>query len=128
MNQIDIVQMSGQGGGIGQAQRKLQYLTSSDADADPEKVRGAAREFASYFLHMLIREMRKSVPKNPILYGGKTEELFQDFLDEEMASRMVASNQLGLADAIYQNLQNLLKQSQQGADIEKRGTAYGIDH
>ena len=121
MNQIDIVQFSEQHAGVGQTKQRLQHLNSPEADSDPEKVRAAAREFASYFLHMLIREMRKSIPKNPVLYGGKAEEVFQDFLDEEFAHEMVGSNQLGLADTIYNSLQNLLKKTDEHADILERG-------
>ncbi|RJP26168.1 MAG: hypothetical protein C4520_01000 [Candidatus Abyssobacteria bacterium SURF_5] len=117
MNQLDIVQSSERHFGVGQTQQKLQQLSSPTADSNPEKVRAAAREMATYFLHMLIREMRKSIPKNSVLYGGKTEELFQDFLDEELATGMVRSSQLGLADSIYQSLQTLLKQTPQDADI-----------
>lgn len=121
MNQVDVVQLNEARGGIGQTLSKLQYLNSPNADNDPEKVRSAARELSSYFLHMLIREMRKSVPKNPVLYGGKTEEIFQDFLDEELAARMARSGQFGLADSIYESLQNLLKSKGKNADIEGEG-------
>lgn len=123
MNQVDIVQLNGAQGGVGQTLSKLQYLNSPNADNDPERIRSAARELSSYFLHMLIREMRKSIPKNPVLYGGKTEEIFQDFLDEEFAAKMARSGQLGLADSIYESLENLLKPNRQSADIEGRGSA-----
>lgn len=122
MNQLDVVQITNPGNGIGDTQRRLQYLSTPGADSDPEKVRSAARELASYFVHMLIREMRRSIPKNPLLYGGKTEEIFQDFLDEEYAGEMVRSNQLGLADTIYKSIENLLKQSPRDADSMREGS------
>ena len=117
MDQLDIASTSLRHPGIGQAELRLQYLRAPDADSDPEKLRGAARELEAYFLHLLIREMRKTVPPNPIINGGKTEEIFQDFLDEEIAGELAKSNQLGLADLIYRDLENVLKKNPKGADM-----------
>ena len=116
MNQFDIVSTSLRHPGIGQTELRLQYLQAPDADSDPEKLRGAARELEAYFIHVLIREMRKTIPPNPILYGGKAEEIFQDFLDEELAKELANSNQLGLADMVYKSIKNLLKQTPENAD------------
>ena len=119
MNQIDFSSASVRHAGIGEAELRLQYLRSPDADSDPERLRAAAQELETYFLHMLIREMRKTIPPNPILHGGKAEEIYQDFLDEEMAGGLSRSNQLGLADSIYKSLQNVLKQRPENADNMK---------
>lgn len=117
MNEIDIAAASARQYGVGQTELNLNYLRSPGGDSDPENIRGAARELEAYFLHMLIREMRKTVPKNPLFDGGKTEEIFQDFLDEEMAGELARSGQLGMADLIYNSLENLLKQKPKSADI-----------
>ena len=116
MNQFDLASTSVRHSGIGQTELRLQYLRSSGADSDPVQLRDAARELEAYFLHVLIREMRKTIPPNPILNGGKAEEIFRDFLDEEMAAELAKSGQLGLADLIYRNLEELLKQTPKHAD------------
>jgi len=116
MNQLDIVSTSLRHPDVGQTGQQLQHLRSSNADSDPEQLRGAARKLEAYFLHVLIREMRKTVPPNPILYGGKTEEIFQDFLDEEISKELAISNQLGLADLVCRSLENQLKQTTEDAD------------
>ena len=117
MDHLDIASTSLRHHGVGQTELRLQYLRSPDADSDPEKLRGAARELEAYFLHMLIREMRKTVPPNPIINGGKTEEIFQDFMDEEIAKELAETNRLGLADLIYSSLENLLKETPKDADM-----------
>lgn len=122
MKQIDLVSTSlRHPAGIGQTELKLQYLNSANADTDPIKLRGAARELEAYFLHVLTREMRKTVPRNPILYGGKAEEIFQDFLDEAISKELASSGQLGLADLVYKSLENLLKQTPEDADKDING-------
>lgn len=117
MNQIDLASNSLRHAGVGETELRLQYLRSPGADSDPERLRAASRELESYFLHVLIREMRKTVPPNPILNGGKAEEIFQDFLDEEIAAELARSNQLGLADSIYKSLEDVLKQNNKNVDI-----------
>lgn len=119
MNEFDFASASVRQSGVGETAIRLQYLRSPDADSDPERLRAAARELEAYFLHLLIREMRKSIPPNPLIHGGTSEKIFQDFLDEELAGELARSNQLGLADTIYKSLQNLLKQRPEHADNEK---------
>jgi flagellar protein FlgJ len=117
MDQIDLASASVRHAGVGETELRLHYLRSPGADSDPERLRAAARELESYFLHSLIREMRKTVPSNPLLNGGKAEEIFQDFLDEEIAGELARSNQLGLADLIYKSLEELLKQNHKNVDM-----------
>jgi flagellar protein FlgJ len=64
-----------------------------------------------------MREMRKMVPPDPLVGGGKAEQIFQDFLDEELAGELARTNQLGLAELIFQDMQKLLKQTGGNADI-----------
>jgi flagellar protein FlgJ len=124
MNQLDIVSTSLQHPGTGRTEQQFQHLRSIDKDSDPEQVREAAQKLEAYFLHVLMREMRKTVPPNPILYGGKTEEIFQDFLDEEIAKKLAISNQLGLADLVCRSIENRLKQTAENADKEMRKEMY----
>jgi flagellar protein FlgJ len=120
MNELDLASYSTRQSGVGQTQVRLQRLLSPDADTEPQRLREACQELEAYFLHVLIREMRKSIPPNPILNGGKTEEIFQDFLDEEIAGELARSNRLGMADAIYKSLENVLKTPTEHADILER--------
>ena len=116
MNQLDNAVFNSYQAGVGQTELKLNYLRSTESGDDPERLRGAARELEAYFIHTLMREMRKTIPPNSLLSGGKSEEIFQDFLDEELAGQMARSNRLGLADQIFDSLQNLLKQKAESAD------------
>ncbi len=116
MNQFDIASAGIERAGIGQTDLKLNYLRASGDDSDPERLRGAARELEAYFIHVLIREMRKAIPPNPLFGGGKAEEIFQDFLDEEIAAEMAKTNQLGLADLIFDSMADILKDKGGNAD------------
>ena len=117
MNQIDIAAMQTGRAGIGQTELKLNYLRSPQSGTDTERLRAASKELETYFIHLLMREMRKMVPPDPLFGGGKAEEIFQDFLDEELAGKLARTNQLGLADVIFEDMQKLLKEKGGNADI-----------
>ena len=116
MNELDFAAANARHAGIGQVELKLGYLRSAGDGSDSERLRGAARELETYFIHLLIREMRKTIPENSVLSGGKAEEIFQDFLDEEIAGELARSNKLGLADMIFQDIAKFLKQDDEVAD------------
>lgn len=119
MDQLDIAALNAGRAGIGQTEQRLAYLRSSPgADSDPKRLRAAAQEIERYFIHVLMREMRKTIPPDTLLGGGKAEEIFRDFLDEEIAGEMARAGQLGLADLIFDSIQNLLKQKSGNADID----------
>jgi flagellar protein FlgJ len=117
MDQLDIGVMNANRAGIGQTEMRLNHLRSPGADNDPKRLKEAAQEIERYFIHVLMREMRKMTPPDPLVGGGKAEEIFRDFMDEEIAGEMARSGQLGLADLIFDSLQNLLKQESGNADI-----------
>lgn len=116
INGLDMASQNLEQAAIGQTQLKLNYLRAGGDETDSERLRGAARELEAYFIQVLIKEMRKAIPPNPLIGGGKAEEIFQGFLDEEIAAEMAKSNQLGLADLIFDSLKDVLKRKGGNAD------------
>jgi flagellar protein FlgJ len=68
------------------------------------KLREAAQNFESVFLHQLVKMMRATVEKSGLISGGRAEEIFQDMLDEQYAGALGKNSNLGLADMIYKEL------------------------
>lgn len=64
----------------------------------------ACEEFESLFTHMLLRSMRRSVPKTDLLHGGLGEDIFQDMMDEKVSSVSARTGQLGLAKTLFRQL------------------------
>ena len=61
------------------------YEAAGRDGADPEvrRIREAADEFGGILYGMLMKQMRATVEKSGFLDGGRTEEVFQDFVDTE---------------------------------------------
>jgi peptidoglycan hydrolase FlgJ len=71
----------------------------------------ACRDFESLFVHYMLKEMRKTVPKDGLLNGGQGEQIYSEMLDSEMASQISRQGGIGLASVIYSQAAGLLKEN-----------------
>lgn len=78
--------------------------SSNEKERDP-KMLEAARGFENQFVRQLISEMRKTIPKDELLSESMTEDIFKEQLDGEYADKWVANGGIGLADIIYDQLE-----------------------
>lgn len=73
----------------------------SDAD-----LQAASQQFEALLLHMMVREMRATVPESPLFSRSMTQELFTGMLDEQIAGEMSRHGGIGLARLIFQQLKS----------------------
>lgn len=69
-----------------------------------EQMEAVSRQFEAIFVNQLVSEMRKTVHKNDFFKESHAEKVFQGMLDSEYAQKVAQSDQLGLAQLIYQHL------------------------
>lgn len=80
---------------------------AAGAAADPAtqaKLKKACQMFEAQFLKQLWKEMRKSIPKNGLIYGGQGEEMFTDMLDQAVSDKFVAGGSMGIATMLEEQL------------------------
>ncbi len=70
-----------------------------------QEMKEAARQFESYFTYMMLKEMRKSVPKDGILSSGLGHDIYQSMYDEAIAEEMSKTGSLGLSKALVDQYQ-----------------------
>ncbi|MFV0441121.1 MAG: rod-binding protein [Lachnospirales bacterium] len=102
---------------------------SATDNATDEELKEACKEFESYFLQTVMKEMRKTIPEdeNSLIKKSQGEKIFTDMLDEEYAKMSAEQNTVGLADMLYKQMSNegkvIVKASEIGNyisdDIEK---------
>jgi len=63
-----------------------------------------SREFESLFLKEVITAMRKSVPEDGIMSGGKPEKIYRSMQDDQLAREMAAVGTSGIAQTLYNSL------------------------
>ncbi len=80
---------------------------SAPAALDPahEKLKKATEGFESYFLHQLLLEMRKTVPKDTETKDdAHQEETFRDMMDQTLADTISHRGDFGLGKMLYDQL------------------------
>lgn len=75
-----------------------------ESDPQKKKLYEAAEQFEAYFIEKMYREMKKNVPKNSLIDGGKTEEIFDEMLLTERVGKMAHRHDFGLAEQIYRQM------------------------
>ncbi len=83
-------------------------LESAYSEKDDAKLKEACQGFESLFLNMMLKEMRKTVPKNETS-NSYAMGMYQEMLDEEIAENASKGKGIGIADAMYRQLSNKLK-------------------
>ena len=87
-----------------------------DGERGKDDIKKAAKEFESYFIYYMLKEMRKTIPADSLFGGGRGEEIYRSFQDEELAKSMVESGGIGLSDIIIRDLSGALKSDRYPAD------------
>jgi flagellar protein FlgJ len=86
----------------------LKDRLSGDAGDKDKKLRDACQKFEAVFISKLWKEMRNTVPKEGYMHS-KHEDKYLSMFDREFAEKMSASGGIGLADMIYEQLSEKLK-------------------
>jgi Rod binding domain-containing protein len=77
-------------------------------DRQHKKLWDACVEAESLFIGKMLKEMRKTVPKNEWLHGGQAEEIFEDMLYDEYALNMSKNYNFGMAKLLYDEMSRRL--------------------
>jgi murein DD-endopeptidase MepM/ murein hydrolase activator NlpD len=67
-----------------------------------QKIDAAGEKFEGYMLQMMVREMRKTVPKG--MFDSPAMKIFMDLFDQAIAEELAVKGGLGFTDALRQDL------------------------
>lgn len=85
--------------------------------AQDAKIKQACQDFEAIFLTQMVKQMRKSVPKDEkddSLFSGKEDETYHEMLDSEYAKVMASNNGgIGIAKIMYSQLKSLNQLNQE---------------
>ena len=86
---------------------KLKSVAGADySKATDDELMKVCKEFESYFLEQVFKEMNKTVPKSD--YSSQSTSNLVDYFKEntikELASQSTEQNRLGLAQMLYEQM------------------------
>ncbi|MEO7717013.1 MAG: rod-binding protein [Capsulimonas sp.] len=80
-------------------------LTDAPHAKQPADLKKACQQFESYFLDLMFKEMRKSIPKSTLLKDeGDQQQTFQELIDQKVSETMSDRGDFGLAKMMYTQL------------------------
>ncbi len=100
---------------------KLSKANSLSPEEDA-KLKKACKDFESFFLYYLLKQMRASIPKDEgIMEESRAQEFYQDMFDEKVADKMAASKGMGLAATLYKQVKDSLLNKVDTKTLDKKG-------
>lgn len=74
---------------------------------DEQALRKASQDLESVFVHLLLKEMRKGMPKGGVFERSMAREWFEGMLDEAVAKEVSKGPGIGLAGPIFEQMRQL---------------------
>jgi flagellar protein FlgJ len=81
----------------------IQRLARESGGQSDEALRAAAKQFEGLLLQMMLKSMRAATPSNGPMDNDQTR-LYQELLDQQMASNLAQSGGTGLSEALFRQL------------------------
>lgn len=80
-------------------QRKIEGAVDNNKD---KELMDVCKDFESMFIHMMLKEMRKTIPDGGFVEKSTATKIFEDMFDEEISKEVSKSDEgIGLAKVLY---------------------------
>ena len=84
---------------------RIETVAPPAADKAHLALKKATQQYESYFMHELLKEMRKTIPQDKLVADdGNGQDIFRDMMDQTLSDSMSQRGDLGLAKLMYNQL------------------------
>lgn len=87
-----------------QDSKTIQSLKDKQGDASDEEMLEACKEFEQYFIEQVLKEVKKTIPKDSLLGDNEYMNMFEDQMYQSVAEKITESGELGLAQQLYDSM------------------------
>ena len=77
--------------------------------ADDGRLKEACQGFEEIFINMMLKEMRKGVPKGGLFPDSLQKDIYNSMFDRQIAKEISSGKGMGIAEMLYENLSASLK-------------------
>ncbi len=74
-----------------------------------EALKIASQEFEALFVHMLLRQMRKTVPDGGLIPTSRAMEIYRDMFDLALSKEIAKRELFGIAKMLYKEYEKALR-------------------
>jgi len=93
-------------------------LNNAMKSQDQEKLKKACEDFEAIFVNMLLKSMKNTVDEGGLTKKSHAREMFEGMLNEEMASSIAKGRGIGIAEILYDSLNN---DNEKGSQLDFKG-------
>ncbi len=86
-----------------------------------KQMRDTAKQFEEIVVRQLLKEMRKTVPKNGFIEDSHATEMYMDMVDDHLAKQLADASAIGIGDLIYDELKEKNEKIENPEDIQNNG-------
>jgi flagellar protein FlgJ len=84
-------------------------LDEDKTSKDPEALHRACQDFEAVMLKTMLKSMRNTVPDDGLVEKSNGQEIFDDLMDQEVATQMARTEGVGIGEMLFRQLQKLEK-------------------
>ena len=85
-------------------ERSTPGLRPGEKKIDREKLKKACTDFEALFVARMLKQMRQTIPQNGLLGNGPGKEVYQGFMDQELAKKISQRGGVGLGEKLYRQV------------------------
>lgn len=86
------------------SQTTLNSATGEAHRDSPENLRKVCQEFEAIMIQTLYKGMRATIQDGGLIEKDTNTEIFEEMMDQEVARKAAMKNELGLAEALFRQL------------------------
>jgi flagellar protein FlgJ len=90
---------------------------SKPRDADDKKLMDACQQFESLFYYQMLKEMRKTIPKDGLLPESNEQNIYASMLDEEVA-KLISKGNASISQILFEQLRDKSKDTKTEDETE----------
>lgn len=104
-------------------EKASENVKTNGTEEDDKALKDMCKEFEKYFLQEMYKSMKSTLNQdNNLFYGGQSEEIFSDLLDQQYVDAAVDAGGIGLAKQLYEQLKS--PTSSTGAEMANKEKEY----
>ena len=92
---------------VQQAELQAKKVENKNKTEYLKQLEMVTREFESIFLSYMMKQMRKTIPEDPLFGNSIAKDIFYDLYDEAITKELSKAGGIGLASILYQQLAKL---------------------
>ncbi len=87
-----------------EAETNAEKVKNSSRDEYMKQIAKVSRDFESIFLGYMLKQMRKTIPPDPLFGNSQAKEIFHEMYDDETAKELAKAGGIGLAAVLTKQL------------------------